>query len=54
MGLKSAWDECYPEFRHRALDCLRDNSGRFKSDKTINNEVLVENREQLTEQPNVI
>ena len=35
--LKRAWDECYPEFRHLTIQCLRDNARRFKIDKTIAN-----------------
>ena len=32
------------------MQCLRDNSGRFKKDKTITNLTLVRNREKVTEQ----
>ena len=39
--LKRAWDECYPEFNHLTMQCLRDNAGRFKKDKTITNLILV-------------
>ena len=38
---KRAWDECYPESRHLTMQCLRDNAGRFKEDKTIKNLILV-------------
>ena len=48
--LRGAWDECYPEFRHLTVQCLRDNSGRFKKNKTITNLVLVGNKEEVTEQ----
>ena len=48
--LTRVWGECYPEFRHLTMQCLRDNSGRFKKDKTITNLTLVRNREKVTEQ----
>ena len=47
--LKRAWDECYPEFRNRTMQYLRDNAGRFKKDKNIANLILVRNREEVTE-----
>ena len=48
--LKRVWDECYPEFRHLTVQCLRDNAGRFKKDKTIAKLILVQNRGEVTEQ----
>ena len=42
--LKRAWNECYPEFRHLTMQCLRDNTGRFIWDKIITNLILVRNR----------
>ena len=48
--LKRAWDECYPEFRHLTMQYLRGNAGRLKKDKTIPNLILVQNREEVTEQ----
>ena len=47
---KRAWDECYREFRYLTMQCLRDNAGRFKEDKTIKNLILVQNREEVIEQ----
>ena len=46
--LKRAWDECYPEFSHLTMQCLRDNAGTFKKDKTITNLRIVQNREEVT------
>ena len=48
--LKRAWDECYPEFSHLTMQCLRDNAGTFKKDKTITNLRIVQNREEVTKQ----
>ena len=48
--LKRAWDECYPEFRNLTIQCLQDNAGRFKKDKTIAKLILVRSREEVTEQ----
>ena len=48
--LRRAWDQCYPEFRHLTVQCLRDNAGRFKKNTTITNLVLVGNKEEVTEQ----
>lgn len=39
--LKRAWDECYSEFRHLVMQCIRDNAGQFKINKTIRNLSLV-------------
>ena len=47
---KIVWDECYSEFRHLTIQCLRDNVGRFIKDKLITNLILVGNREQVAEQ----
>ena len=43
---KRAWDKCYSEFRQ----CLRDNTRRFKTEKTTATQILVRNREEVTEQ----
>ena len=48
--LKIAWDECYPEFIHLTVQCLRENAERFKKDKTFINLILVRNREKITEE----
>ena len=48
--LKRVWGECYPEFIHLPMQCLQDNAGRFKKDKTIKNLTLVRNREVVAEQ----
>lgn len=50
VRLKRAWDECYSEFRHLTMQCLHDNAGRFRKDKTITNLILVRNRDEVTEQ----
>ena len=48
--LKKAWEECYPEFWHLAMQCLRGNARRFRKDKTFTNLTLVRNREEVSEQ----
>ena len=48
--LKKEWEECYPEFWHLAMQCLRGNARRFNKDKTFTNLNLVRNREEVSEQ----
>ena len=48
--LKKAWEECYPEFWHLAMQCLRGNARRFNKDKTFTNLNLVRNIEEVSEQ----
>ena len=33
------------------MQCLQDKGGRFKNDKTIKNQILVQNREEVIEKP---